>query len=186
MLGSKIQNTPILSLQTGLKTGSTTEPIIDPSTLTIVAYQVKSSIPGKDGLYLRIQDIREISELGFIIDNDDELVAQADVIKIDELIKLNFRLVGLEVLEEKSNKKLGKVDDYNVEIDSFVIQQINVKRGMLKSLGEANLLIGRSQIVEVTDHYIKVKNTMNKSSITDSPVRPAYTNPFRASRPQTN
>jgi hypothetical protein len=40
------------------------------------------------------------------------------------------------------------VDDYTLDTSDFVIQQLNVKRGLFKSITDTGLLIDRSQIVE--------------------------------------
>ena len=98
LLGSKLLNLPILSLQTGTKLASTKKAIIDPADLTVVAYEVSSPRLLEKSSYLRVADIREISPIGIIIDSYEELVEADDVIKIEKLIKLDFNLMDIKVI----------------------------------------------------------------------------------------
>lgn len=184
LLGSHFHDTPIMSLQTGGRLARISEPVIDPSNLKIVAYEVDGPLLTEHPSFLRIADIREISSIGMIIDSTDELVALDDVIKIKELHDLDFHLVGMPVIDEHKHK-LGKVENYTVESESFVIQQLNVRRGILQGITDTGLLINRSQIVEINDNAIIVKSTAKKAP---APVMQAertdYVNPFRSSQPQ--
>ena len=55
-------------------------------------------------------------------------------------------------------KKLGKVIDYTATTDNFTIQQIIVKRPLVKSFVDPELTIHRKEIVEITDYKIIVKD----------------------------
>lgn len=176
-VGSQLIHVPVMSLQTGTELARTTTAVIDPRTLTILAYELSGPLLDQQPSFLRVADIREQSNIGFIVDSSDEFVGLDDVIKLQEVYDFRFQLVGLPVIDEKG-KKLGKVDGYTVEIESFVIQQINVKRSLLKSLGDTELLIHRSQIVKVSDTAITVK----AGTINAEPVKATvsnYVNPFR-------
>jgi hypothetical protein len=85
----------------------------------------------------------------------------------------------MPVVDEHKHK-LGKVDDYSLETGSFVIQQLNVRRGLLKSFSDTGLLIHRSQIIEINDNTVIVKATSRKSP---EPVMEAtrgeFVNPFK-------
>lgn len=174
---SQLVHLPVMSLQTGTELARTSTAVIDPRNLQIVAYELIGPLLDSHPSFLRIEDIREQSDIGFIVDSSDEFVGLDDVIKIKEVYDFHFPLVGLLVIDEKG-RKLGKVDSYTVELGSFVIQQINVRRPLLKSLGDSELLIHRSQIVKISDTTITVKaNTVNAEPV-QSAVS-AYANPFR-------
>lgn len=183
--GSKLTHTPVLSLQTGTRLGVTKEPVIDPSNLKILAYMIEGpSIKNKT--FIRIDDIREISSLGMIIDSADELVELEDVIKIKQIHNLNFKLFGINVIDEK-NHKLGKVEDYNINTKSFTIDQLSVNRGMLKSLSQSNLLVHRSQILEIDDYKIKIRSATEKEKLLEKEEgRFDYLNPFRSATPSAD
>jgi len=178
VFNSQLIDTPVMSLQTGGELARTKDPIIDPRTLTIVAYEVDGPLLDIRPSILRIADIREVSEIGMIIDSSDEFVGIDDVIKIKAIHKLHFSLIGLSVIDDK-NHKLGKVDGYTLEMSGFVIQQLNVRRPLLKSLGDAELLIHRSQIVEINDTTVIVKSGAKEVRDPIPLQARAYTNPFR-------
>ncbi|MEI7539630.1 MAG: hypothetical protein WCJ36_02580 [Candidatus Saccharibacteria bacterium] len=186
ILGSRLINTSIMGLQTGTMLAVTKTPIIDPSNLRIVAYEVDGPLLSERPSFIRIADIRELSDIGMIIDSNDEFIGVKDVIAIQKIYDLGFKLLGLNVIDE-SKHKLGKVSDYTVDSGDFVIQQLNVARSVMRSLTETSLLIHRSQIIEINDTTIIVRNTAKKLEPLKDTPKMAYLNPFRSSNtPQTD
>jgi len=185
LLGSRLIGTPIMGLQTGTCLAVTKFPIIDPSNLKIVAYEVDGPMIVERPSFIRIADVRELSNVGMIIDSNDEFIGVDDVIFIQKLFKLNFKLIGLNIIDE-SKHKLGKVEDYSLDTDSFIIQQLSVKQGLIKSITDTELLIHRSQIIEINNHNIIVKTAAKKLAPIDRLNKLTYINPFRSQTPQTN
>lgn len=184
ILGSRLQGTAVMSLQTGTRLASVTQPIINPANLKILAYEVEGPMLAEHPSFLRIDDVREMGHLGMIIDSNDELIGLDDVITLKKIHELNFKLIGLQVVDETKHR-LGKVEDFTVESDSFVIQQLHVKRGFLKGLTDTGLLVHRSQIIEINDTSVIVKTTAKKvhEPVMQS-LRSDYVNPFRTQKPQ--
>lgn len=178
ILGSRLIGMPIMGLQTGAELAVTKRPIIDPANLKIIAYEVEGPLLNTRPSLIRIQDVRELGSIGMIIDSSDEFVGVDDVIAIGKIYKLNFDLVGLNVIDE-SKHKLGKVSDYSVDASSFVVQQLTVKRGVIKSFSESELLIHRSQIIEITDTTVTVRSTTTKIHHEIKKEQLNYLNPFR-------
>jgi sporulation protein YlmC with PRC-barrel domain len=185
VLGTRLKETPVMSLQTGTRLAITGTPLINPANLKIVAFELEGPLLTEKPSFLRVADIRELSAVGMIIDSSDELLALDDVIKIKELYELGFKLVGMNVIDEH-RKKLGKVENYTVETGSFVIEQLNVKHGILRGFTDTGILIHRSQITEINDDAIIVKSTAKKATAEPimEAVRHTYVNPFRHSNPQ--
>lgn len=186
ILFSKLKDTPVMSLQTGGKLATTGEPIINPDNLQIVAYtlDIPQSKEADDWL-LRIADIRELSKLGYIIDSADEFIRPSDVIKINEIYQLDLTVDGIKVVDE-SGANIGKVIDFTIDLASFTIQQLIVKRPLLKSFNDPELTIHRDQITAIDNHKITIKNehqvkrTAGKVKIDEtSDFMPNYVNPFR-------
>lgn len=186
VLGSRLYDTPVMSLQTGTRLARTSTPLINPANLKIIAFKLDGPLLSEQPSFLRTADVREMSGIGMIIDSSDELIGLDDVIKIKQLHELNFSLIGMSVIDE-TNRKLGKVSNYTVDTASFVIQQLDVQRGILKGLTETSVLIHRSQITEINDTAIIVKTTAKR--LAPEPVmnatRNQYVNPFRSPSPQT-
>ena len=180
--GSKLLDTPILSLQTGTPIGYVSKIIINPDDLKVIAFIVDGPLPANSCMNtLDISSIREYSTYGFVVDSEEELVAEDDIIRIAEVLKLNFNLVGLKV-ETKKGSKLGKITDYTLTSDDFTIQQIIVKRPAIKSIIDPELTISRQEITEITDYKIIIKDeekTIKKKAEEEEFV-PNFVNPFRS------
>jgi len=173
-----------MSLQTGARLAHTVRPIIDPSNLYVLAYEVDGPLLTQKPTFVRTADIREYGRIGMIIDSNDELIGLDDVIQIKKLHDLEFSLIGLNVIDEHK-RKLGKVDDYTLDTGDFIIQQLNVRRGFIKGLTDTGLLINRSQIIEINNTSIIVKSPSVKSAEpVMQAIRGEFVNPFRAPKPQ--
>ena len=181
--GSQLIGTSVMSLQTGGELAQVESAIIDPATLKVVAYVVEGQTIDEHPSLLLVDDIRELSTIGIIIDSNDEFMASDDIIKLKPLYELEFSVIDKHVIDQ-DGKKLGKVIDYTIDIDSFVIQQLNVRRPLLKSLNDAELLIHRSQIVEINDTQIVVRSGKVKQKKTAVSKGHHYVNPFRQNSPQ--
>ena len=97
ILASKLLNTPIMGLQTGSQLALTGNAIINPENLQILAYQLKANSFSNEEMLIRIADIRELSRIGFIIDSGEDFILPTDVIKIKEIIDLDFDIINLKV-----------------------------------------------------------------------------------------
>lgn len=182
VLGSKLLNYPIMSLHVGGEIARTSEVVIDPDGLKVAAYTLTGPTIGNGeyGDILEVSDIREFSNLGMIIDSADVLVYRQDVIRLDRIMSLNFKLVGLRVVSE-DGKKIGRVSDYTVDSNSFMVYQIIVRRPFIKSALDPELTINRSQIIEIDDYKITIRHEKEKIAIKERPKEfvPNFVNPFR-------
>lgn len=167
-----------MGLQTGSELARTHKAIINPKTLEIAAYELEGPLLNDHPSLLRIADVREFSDIGLIVDSSDEFVGLDDIIKLREIYELHFSPVGMPVVDEKRHK-LGKVESYTIETGAFLIQQLLVKRPLLKSLNDAQLLVHRSQITEISDTEIIVHSQAEIPEPAIDAIRHGYTNPFR-------
>ena len=178
---SKLIGTKILSVQAGGAIAEITRPIVDPNNLKIIAFIVSGPLVRSSGTnILDVTSIREYSNYGIVIDSIEELVAPDDVVKIKNILDLNFDLTGLKV-ETRKGSKLGKVQDFTVTSEDFLTQQLVVKRPAVKSLIDPELMISRKEIVEITDYKVIVKDeekTIKEKAAKEDFV-PNFVNPFR-------
>lgn len=177
----RLRDQPIMSLQTGIELGTTARPVIDPAKLQIIAYEATVPLRPHQLNLLRIDDIREISDIGFIIDDIDEIVTAGDVIKLDEIYQLGFELDGIKVLDEK-RKKIGHVTSYTIDVDDFAIEQLVVKRTLLHRLNDTELVVHRSQLLEISRAAIVIKRHADTPEHTRATSPGSYVNPFRRPR----
>ena len=176
--GSRLIDAAVMGLQTGSELARTTRPVINPQTLEILAYELEGPLLDAHPSLLRIADVREFSDIGLIVDSSDEFVSPTDIIKLSEVYNLHFDLIGMRVIDEKKHK-LGKIIGYTIDASSFLIQQLSVKRPLLKSLNDTELLIHRTQITEITSEAIIVHSQAKVPQPVMQSVRSAYENPFR-------
>ena len=182
LLGSTLINAPVMSLQTGSELARTKMAVVDPANLAIIAYELIGPRLTMHPTLLRIVDVRELSDLGMIVDSEDEFVTEHDVIKLDEIYKLRFDPINMLVTDEK-RRKLGHVIDYTLDVNGFIIQQLTVRRPLLRSLNDTELLIHRSQIIEINDKAIVVHSEAKIPEPERKDVVGSYVNPFRKSEP---
>jgi sporulation protein YlmC with PRC-barrel domain len=177
---SRLIGTSVLSVQASGPIGRIISSIIDPDNLQIIAFRLEG--PGVDRRQniLDTRSIREYSKYGMVIDTADELMADGEVVRISEVLGLNFNLIGLKV-ETKKGSNLGKVIDFTLTPDDFVTQQLIVKRPAIKSFIDPALTIPRQEIIEVTDYKIIVKNEEKviKKLAAKEEFVPNFVNPFR-------
>lgn len=156
--------------------------VLNPHNLSILAYRIAGQHLDHDPSYLRTADIRELGGLGMIVDSSDEFLEPDDIISDKKVYDMEFELVGKQVVDDR-HAKVGKVTDYVVDVESFVVMQLIVKRPLLKSFSDDELIIHRSQIVEITDEQIVIKSGKVKKIAASRESR-HYVNPFRQSTPQ--
>ncbi len=182
--GTKLLGTPILSLQASGPIGHVVKNIIDPDTLQIVAFEITGPLVSPDANILDVSVIREYSTYGMVIDSNDDLSTPDEIIKVAEIMKLNFNLIGLKV-ETKKKSKIGKLIDYTVNSDDFKVQQIIVKRPLVKSFADPELTISRQEIVEITDYKVIIKDELKtlKKKASEAEFVPNFVNPFREGYP---
>jgi uncharacterized protein YrrD len=180
LIGSALNNIPIMGLQTGAELARTHRPIIDPKNLAIIAYELSGPLLTEHPSLLRIADVRELSDIGMIVDSSDEFVSPEDVIKLHQIYDLNFQLVGMHVTDEKRTK-LGKVTDFTVDTGGFIVQQLAVRRPLLHSFNDTELIIHRTQIIEINDEAIVVHSEAKVPELERHQVVGSYINPFRES-----
>ncbi len=163
--------TEVLSLRMGGPIAIVKSPIINPNNLHIDGWWVIDNKSGKQ-LVLLTKDIREIIDRGLIV-NDHEVLSQAkDLIRLKDLLKINFQLTGNKV-QSVSKQNYGKVLDFAFDSTSFYIQKVYSGQPLLKSLSGNNLSIDRSQIIEITPTKLIIDDPTVKSKDHEPALAPA-------------
>lgn len=144
-----------MSLQTGEEIARTAQLVLSPTTLEIIGFELTGRHLVTQPSFLRIEDIRELSNIGFIVDSSDDISTLDDIITMRDIYELNFQLVNMKVIDTQE-KKIGKVYDATFSTETFRIEQLCVARPFFKSFGDTELLIHRRQIKEITSDTIIV------------------------------
>jgi uncharacterized protein YrrD len=178
ILQNRLIEVPIMSLQTGTQLGVTSHPIIDPRRLAIVAFYCEGPQIRFNPAILHIEDIRENSELGYIVDSSENIMPPDDLVRLKEILDFKFELIGKQV-EQDDGHKLGKIVDYSTDSESFYIIKLHIKPTWLQSLTSAEHIIDRAQIKKITDNKIIVSQPTIADTKKPAKLRPNMDNPFR-------
>lgn len=167
-----------MSLQTGTELARISEPIIDPRQMTIVAFYVDGRMLDQHPSILHVADIRELSDIGIIIDDSDKLMSPDGLVRLQQIIDFKFKLIGIRVVDEQGHK-LGKVNDYVIEPETYGVAQLYTEQSLLRSFSTVSGVIHRSQIVSVTNDRIIVSNPTIRDKVTETAKATGFSNPFR-------
>ena len=156
LLGSSFEKMPILSLRTGRCIGKVVGHVINPHKLCVDALwcDVKGE---KQPLIIIVADIREVSPKGVIVDDHQVAVAPEEMIRLKPIIELGFELLDKKVLSGRL--MMGRVTDYAVDNDSFIIRKIYAKPSVWNMLKTNRFTIDRAQVIEVSHNYVRVVDT---------------------------
>jgi sporulation protein YlmC with PRC-barrel domain len=161
-LSVSFTNQPIMSLRTGTEISRAYGPIINPNNLKIEGFYCQDPENRKNTLILLNQDVRDIIPQGIVVNDMDVLTDATELVRLKEIISYHFELLGKPVVDT-DNKRLGKIEDYSVDIESLYVQKLYISQSMFKSFTGGNLGIDRSDIVEITEKKIVIRETMRKA-----------------------
>lgn len=151
---------PILSIRGGRRISMTVDPILDPHKMKVLGFYAEDRASGVDKILL-LEDIREFSSAGLIVDSEESLVEPSDLVRLEEILDLNFHLLEKRVVTE-SGKKIGSVENYAMDDTSFRIEKIYARPTAMKALSTNDFIISRRQIAGVTNSQVIVKDAVVK------------------------
>ena len=154
-------NTPVMGIRGGRRLSLTLEPIINPHKLSVYGFYCEDRASGIDKILLA-EDIREFSDVGIIIDSEDNLTDPSDLVRDEDIIDMRFEIISKRLVSQ-SGKKLGRVEDYAIDDISYRIEKIYGKPLALKTLSTNDYIIGRRQIASVNQDEIIVKDAVVKN-----------------------
>lgn len=125
----------------------------------IEGFYCQDKFDKKKKLILLCQDIRETLPSGYIVNDHDVLTSPEDLVRLKEILNINFDPIAKQV-ETISDVKVGKVFDYAAELKSMYIQKLYVSKPLYKSIGGGNLIVDRSQINEITPRRIIINDIL--------------------------
>src|SRR5437762_11710997 len=121
-LSTAITNRPVMAIRTGGQVATAEIPIINPNNLKIEGWYCQDRF-SKKRLVLRSEDVRDIVPQGIVVNDHDALTDPNELVRLKEVLSINFVLIGKPVVSV-SKQKLGKVSDFATEMTSFYIQKL--------------------------------------------------------------
>ena len=182
-----MENVPLMGIQTGRRLGAIGDPIINPNNLQVVAWYVTGNMVGFSPAVIFSEDIHELGHLGAIVDSADSILPLDNLVRLQEILDYNFSLHNLPVFDD-TKRKLGTVESFNFDSDDFLIKQIIVKPSLGVRLTASQLIIARSQIIEINNKKIivssnaQINSTEKKSTLKKPKIKRAK----RTRRPTAN
>ena len=169
-LESNLVNQPIISLQTGQAVALVGPPVLDVATLEVVAYTCK--IPNhKSPLLLMTGDIRQYAVDCIIIDDEEELANPDDIVRFTTDLSHHYSPLGKLVVAD-TGRKLGLVEDYSINLETNRVQKLYVRQSMLRSWLGSDLIVDRTQIIDITPERITVRDSTVTNNLLASDTLP--------------
>jgi len=163
-LSASLLNKPVLSLRTGQPVAQVSSALINPNNLKIEGFYCTDRFSANT-LILLYQDIREFIDKGYVVNDHDVLSEPQDLVRLADIIKINFQLIGKPVVTI-SKEKVGKVADYATETQTMYIQKIYVSQSLLKNFSGGSLSVDRNNINEITDKKVIINDLLKNSPVT--------------------
>ena len=161
-LSNFLYNRPVLSLRTGGQVATAIAPLLNPKDLKVEGFYCTDSMSNKQ-LILVSQDVREVSQRGFIVNDYDVLAEPDDLVRLHDVLELGFDLLKKPV-ETVGIDKVGKVNDFATDISTMYVQKLYVSQPIWKNLTGGSLSVDRTQIVEVTTKRIIINDLLKPTS----------------------
>ena len=157
-LASKLIGLPVLSLQNAETITVVTGLVLNRDNLEVVA--LSCAPQPRLGVHpiVLMRDIRQVPIDCLLVNSEEDIAEAEDIVRLTPLIQADFNPRGLPVITDMK-RRIGKVEDFIVNLESFNLQKLYVRQPLLRSWTGASLIIDRSQIVEVTSHEIVVRES---------------------------
>ncbi len=162
-LSASLINKSVLSLRTGTPIALVTAVIFNPNNLKIEGFYCTDRYDKRE-LILLYQDIRDVLKQGYVVNDHEVLVEPTELIRLKDVLELNYELIGKHV-ETISKQKVGKVSDYAVETETMFVQKIYASQSILKSFTGGSLSIDRTQINEITPKRIIINEVLKGTQV---------------------
>lgn len=177
---SQLKNLPIVSLQTGQTVATTAEPLINPDNLEVLAMWTQPAGPayrsgrrGSQPAVVLMRDIRQLATNAVLIDHEGAIGDPAEIVRLAPILEQKFHLPGCAVVSQ-SGQRLGKVEDYTINLQTHLLQKLYVRRPFYASFIRQDLIIDRGQIIDVKPGKVTVADsTIKKPALAVKSVEPS-------------
>lgn len=152
-LSTRLNDLPLLSLRSSGRIGTILRPIINPHNLHIDGFWCQLSNTSAEQILLDMS-VRDISSRGLIINDHQDISDAGELIRLQPVLDIQYSLIGKQVIANK--KKLGKIIEYAIDIESLFIQKFYVQPPVWQSINQHRLTFDRASIIEITDKTVVV------------------------------
>lgn len=166
LLRSDIIGLPVGALEEKAKIGVVSDVVVNPDNGTILALIIKTGFLRQERKVVDWQDVRVVEKSGVVVGTVEQLIALEEMVRVEQLIKDGFHLVGLPVFTT-SGQKIGRVNNFRFDSVTDSLNQLYVR-----GFWGPNRIIGMSSIVRIELRKVVVRNNEAKNRA-KSELRPA-------------
>lgn len=152
---TKLNLLPVASFEEGVAIGKVIKIIIDQEEGKIFGFLIKLPKWFAPAKVASLEDVVSIDQAAVVVRSSESLVEVEEIIRINEMLKRKFNLIGLRAVDKKG-KLLGRVQDALIESDSGLIMRLYVKQYLSSKIYE------RSQIDKMTDRQVVLNTERNE------------------------
>ncbi len=156
-LSGQFNQLPLLSLHAGHPVGHVTGLLVDPHKLTVAGFWCQTLRAATPYILLPsvIRDIQ--GKKGFIIDHEDSLSEPQELVRLSDIIDINYQLRDKKIVTQ-SKQRLGKVVDFVVDDLSWRITKLHAERPAWKAFVANAFTIDRDDILSLDDKHVVVRD----------------------------
>lgn len=157
VVASQLKNLPVLSLQTGQPLGTVVRPLVKRSSLEIAALICEATGIRRQTSVIMMRDVRQVAGDCIIIDSFEDIEDAREIVRLRDVVEDNFNPMGKLVVTEAKHQ-LGRVEDYTINLETYMLQKLYVQQSMLKSILFNSLVIDRTQITDIGPKQFTVRD----------------------------
>jgi len=148
---SKLENMPVGALDEAAYVGRVRRTLVDPSEARLIGLTVWAGTLFPKMFAVSLQDVVDIDRSGVVVNSRESLLGINEVVRIAEIVKHKFNLIGLRA-KSKKGRSCGRVQDALVDTTTGDILRIYVKKLLVESR-----VYEHSQIEKITWREVILK-----------------------------
>lgn len=136
---SKIKNIPVGVMDEQKAVGSVEAPVIFADDAKVIGFLVRLKGIMSQKKVVSFADVVDLDGKGLVINSADNLLAIDEILRIKDILKQGFKLIGLPA-KTKNKKYLGRITDSVIETTSGDIIRIYVKNLLDERIFERSMI----------------------------------------------
>jgi sporulation protein YlmC with PRC-barrel domain len=145
------------------------KPIIDPENGKILAFQTTlSNTP-----FLSVQDIYSLNRDYLQLSPQYEFHPLEDLVRVQKVLERKIRILYKKVKTE-SGEILGRVTNFEIDSEALVLHSLTVQKRHFHLIKGLPRIIHQKNILEITSHYILVKDSSLKLNLLEENSQKAF------------
>jgi sporulation protein YlmC with PRC-barrel domain len=151
--GSCLEDHLVITKKEGVLVGDVTNIFLDSKSRKIYVLEVRKSMWG-DRFYVNIEDVDQIGE-NVVFISEGSAVKSPTEVDLSNLHDLDH-FKGMEVTSFEG-KRLGVLEDIDIDMDSFDIAEISLKTGEIIPVDQSGVTFGEDEILISVESEMKMK-----------------------------